>query len=1033
MRPAVAPDDSPFWNYERYVHSEDSGTIYDTWDWSGNSMSSKFGTYSTETLCNDYPNIDNPNFITAVTVIPYIDGDYSSDCSVQSINSQISIVEQNGEQVSGLYSEAYGSCNGVLQGGSFANNNIGELSLNLAGIGASLVNPYLGAFVSSVQDIAQFDFGENTGWLGGGFTCNSDITGYSMQYVPPIPDFNPCDEPISILLSYDPVIGDIGTCTITITTTINLSGYSSWPYCWPGQSSFTFTDTFTHYYGPYSPDPPVSVDCSAPLYPIAETAAVSFPSYYNSLGLGSSLNHVDVALDNDNGVYAGVASGLYDEGLVDSLPTDAEWQSLPNAQLWAIAYNGSLPPQGQNLDPSKILWMLTDGVPTKLAAGQAKGTFISYIRRNADNCLTNNGYTALNLADYQGAQVLNSSLETYNPLPGQTQTIPDGVVNFHDVTYFVSAYLSYFNQGTYNPYVDITAQGIICFNSVKAFVEAYLNYHASHQDVVTQNPGQIGGMEGPDDSSSLIDQGGANDAALSLNAPAVLPTIGSSFNVTLHADNVTDLWAWDTSLNWDPAMLNLTGVAEGPFLATGGSTLFLNSFGDPLVSNGTLQDMGDALMSSSSVSGSGDLATLTFQVLNNSASTSITLSSSELDSPDTGNGYQPIPCTINNLQIQASSGVISAVQQGTTNSDWTVGPTPNPINSTVEVDLGVDNASNIWGWTVPNVTWNPNVLQLTQVTEGSFLTDNAGENPTLLVGNSSSLFDNIDGTITGGLSDSIQGAGISTDSTGVLATLWFNVTASGVANINLSGATLYASSADSVGSPTYANNASVTVNTPLPPIFIDGFESGNFNAWNNTCDETGGLAVVSQNPYDGQYCARAQNVWVYNEDDDTLADYSDSFATNLNQNLTDCFVSFYVNFVDLPSSGNYWIGTTTEAGTGATNVNLYLWNVNGQYELVLHCDSNMYFVLSSPVSISTNTWVHIEYEYKISSVNGAGANGVAALWLNGQQVGNQTGLNNGAVNNTNYVEFGLLNAPMDGNTHSVYFDDVKIGSTYIGS
>ena len=93
--PAVAPDDSPFWSYERYVHTIDSGTIYHTWDWDGNSMSTTFGTYSTETLCNDDSGISNPNFITAVTVIP---ATIQSD-SVQSIESNITIVDSHGDPV----------------------------------------------------------------------------------------------------------------------------------------------------------------------------------------------------------------------------------------------------------------------------------------------------------------------------------------------------------------------------------------------------------------------------------------------------------------------------------------------------------------------------------------------------------------------------------------------------------------------------------------------------------------------------------------------------------------------------------------------------------------------------------------------------------------------------------------------------------------------------------------------------------------------------------------------------------------------
>ena len=189
--------------------------------------------------------------------------------------------------------------------------------------------------------------------------------------------------------------------------------------------------------------------------------------------------------------------------------------------------------------------------------------------------------------------------------------------------------------------------------------------------------------------------------------------------------------------------------------------MYLNSMGDSLIaSNGTLQDMGDCLCSSSVVNGNGDLATLTYQVLSN-APVNITLTGSELDTLDADSNIQVIPSTVSSLQIAANiSGFFSAVQQGTSNSAWSIGPNPNPVNSTLAVDIQVNNASNIWGWSIPNITWNRNLLQLLNVTEGSFLVNNTGANPTVMCGNLPSQFDNVNGTITGGLSEqsTAQGA-----------------------------------------------------------------------------------------------------------------------------------------------------------------------------------------------------------------------------------------------------------------------------------
>src|SRR5208337_4524095 len=101
-------------------------------------------------------------------------------------------------------------------------------------------------------------------------------------------------------------------------------------------------------------------------------------------------------------------------------------------------------------------------------------------------------------------------------------------------------------------------------------------------------------------------------------------------------------------------------------------TLFLNSHSDISdVSNGTLRDIGDALMSDSTVSGGGILATFTFQVLSNAA-TNVTLTGTELEASCNGSVIQPIPCTVNNLQIQPlppPTGYLTADQQGTTNQN----------------------------------------------------------------------------------------------------------------------------------------------------------------------------------------------------------------------------------------------------------------------------------------------------------------------------------------------------------------------------
>ena len=162
-----------------------------------------------------------------------------------------------------------------------------------------------------------------------------------------------------------------------------------------------------------------------------------------------------------------------------------------------------------------------------------------------------------------------------------------------------------------------------------------------------------------------------------------------------------------------------------------------------------------------------------------------------------------------------SDAVISAVQSGSTStSKITVGPPPDPIGTTVKIDIRIDNAVGFWGWTLPTVAWNASVLQLTGVTEGPYLADNNGSDPTAFIGNSPALWDNSNGEIMGGLSEAIEAADISTDASGVLATLAFNVTGYGSYGncpITIAGGNLRATSSDTVGVNVTCNSASVRV------------------------------------------------------------------------------------------------------------------------------------------------------------------------------------------------------------------------------
>jgi hypothetical protein len=181
-----------------------------------------------------------------------------------------------------------------------------------------------------------------------------------------------------------------------------------------------------------------------------------------------------------------------------------------------------------------------------------------------------------------------------------------------------------------------------------------------------------------------------------------------------------------------------------------------------------------------------------------------------LAAPSTAHAAGPNSSPIS--EASTPTGVFSAVQSGTTivNSIWLY-PHSNPINTTINIDIRLDDASNIWGWTISEVAWNASVLQLIGVNEGPFLADNNGSDPTAFVGTSKGLWDNAYGLINGGLSEAIYGSDLSTASSGVVATLAFNVTGYGISPITISGANLRVSPSDTLGVNVNSNSAYVYI------------------------------------------------------------------------------------------------------------------------------------------------------------------------------------------------------------------------------
>jgi hypothetical protein len=103
--------------------------------------------------------------------------------------------------------------------------------------------------------------------------------------------------------------------------------------------------------------------------------------------------------------------------------------------------------------------------------------------------------------------------------------------------------------------------------------------------------------------------------------PANLTIISSKdFTVELKTSSIADLKGYSVILSYDPALLSLKEVVEGPFLSSKGKTFFYKKVDD---TKGTILIDCALLGPKGSVSGEGTLATLSFTSLK-AGSTSLT-------------------------------------------------------------------------------------------------------------------------------------------------------------------------------------------------------------------------------------------------------------------------------------------------------------------------------------------------------------------------------------------------------------------------
>jgi Cohesin domain len=101
---------------------------------------------------------------------------------------------------------------------------------------------------------------------------------------------------------------------------------------------------------------------------------------------------------------------------------------------------------------------------------------------------------------------------------------------------------------------------------------------------------------------------------ISIVGPVSNPIVGDTFNVDVDVTGITDLFAFQFDLTFDPTLLSAVSVIEGPFLPGGGTTIFIPGSIDNV--GGTVAATADTLIGAiSGVAGNGVLAEFQFTAL----------------------------------------------------------------------------------------------------------------------------------------------------------------------------------------------------------------------------------------------------------------------------------------------------------------------------------------------------------------------------------------------------------------------------------
>jgi hypothetical protein len=199
-------------------------------------------------------------------------------------------------------------------------------------------------------------------------------------------------------------------------------------------------------------------------------------------------------------------------------------------------------------------------------------------------------------------------------------------------------------------------------------------------------------------------------------------------------------------------------------------------------------------------------------------------------------------------------------------------------------------------------------------------------------------------------------------------------------------------------------------------LFSDGFESGDFSAWDGNYSGTGDdPTITSTDVHNGSYAAEFDvDAW------------GDSYCWKDVSGYDTVFARWYQRFEDVPdSNGEYFQTFRLKDASAVTICTIQLQNTSGTMQLRL---IEVFPSSNTTVSytFSTSTWYCFELKFVRDS-----SDGEYRVWIDGSPVISDTGLDTSGAGQPRRFIFGRASYGSIATVTQV--DDVVIADTYIGS